>query len=121
MTEEQFKELIDSLKVDIRLLEDMIQEVSSDIINEGFSSHPVFIATEHEIKIGELIASKDEFASRFNIYASTLEELVDKSLVKPDRKNEFIKAYKDPGKFACIMLVTAEIASYVFLPFQKQD
>jgi hypothetical protein len=119
INEETFKELIESLKVDIRLCEEMIGEVAGDIIREGFSSYPVFIATEHEVKIGERIVDKNDFAAKFNIYASTLEELMDNKLILPERKENFIKAFKNPKQFMCFMLITPEIASVVFLPFTK--
>ncbi|MFA6260830.1 MAG: hypothetical protein WC760_05140 [Bacteroidia bacterium] len=119
LTEEEFKKLIDALKVDLRLAEESLEETARDIIAEGFSEYPVFIATEHEVKLGELLIDKDEMAATYSIYATTLEELIERKLVLPERKAEFIKAYKNPGQFMCVMLITAEIASFVFLPYTR--
>lgn len=119
MTEEEFKTLIDSLKVDIRLFEDVIEEVAGDIISEGISEYPLFLATEHEVKVGELIVDKNEQDAKFNIYASTLEDMIEHKLVLDERKAEFIKAYKNPKQFSCFMLITPEIASFVFIPYSK--
>lgn len=119
MTEEDFKQLIDALKIDIRVNEEMIAEVAGDIIAEGFSAYPVFIATEHEVKVGELIIDNREFDARFNIYATSMEELLERGLIKAEKKDDFIRAYKNPAGFMCFMLITSEIASYIFVPFTK--
>jgi hypothetical protein len=119
MTEEEFNKLIDSLNIDLKVYDEMIKEVSADMIVEEFTQYPIFIATEHEVKMGELILEKDDHAATFNIYATTLEEMVEKKLVLETKKAEFIKTYKDPKKFMCVMLLTPSIASFVFVPYKN--
>jgi hypothetical protein len=119
MTEEEFNKLIETLKVDLKIYAEMIEEVSSDMMAEGFTEHPVFIATEHQVKMGELILDKDDHAATFSIYASTLEEMVARKLVLESKKAEFVKTYKDPKKYMCVMLITAAIASFVFVPYKS--
>lgn len=119
MTEEDFNKLIEELKVDLKIYDEMIKDVSSDMIAEGFTQYPVFIATEHEVKMGEMILDKNDHAATYNIYATTLEEMVDKQLVLESKKSEFIRTYKDPKKFMCIMLLTSTVASFVFVPYKS--
>jgi hypothetical protein len=119
MTEEEFNKIIENLKVDLQVYDEMIKEVSSDMIMESFTQYPIFIATEHEVKMGELILEKDDHAATFSIYATTLEEMVDRKLVLEEKKNDFIQTYKDPKKFMCVMLITATIASFVFVPYKN--
>jgi hypothetical protein len=119
MTEEEFNKLIESLKIDLQIYDEMIKEVSADMIAEEFTQYPIFIATEHEVKMGELILDKNDQAGTFNIYATTLEEMVEKQLVLETKKEEFIRTYKDPKKFMCVMLLTASIASFVFVPYKS--
>ncbi len=119
MTEEEFKKLIDNLNIDLKVYNEMIKEVSADMIAEGFTQYPIFIATEHEVKMGELILEKDDHAATFNMYATTLEEMVDRKLVLETKKEDFIKTYKDPKKFMCVMLLTTTIASFVFVPYKN--
>lgn len=119
MTEEDFNKLIEELKVDLKIYDEMIKDVSADMIAEGFTQYPVFIATEHEVKMGELILEKNDHAATYNIYATTLEEMIDRQLVLEQKKPEFIRTYKDPKKFMCIMLLTATIASFVFVPYKS--
>jgi hypothetical protein len=119
MTEEEFNKLIENLNVDLKIYDEMIKEVSSDMIKEAFTQYPIFIATEHEVKLGELILEKDDHAATFSIYATTLEEMVERKLVLESKKEEFIRTYKDPKKFMCVMLITETIASFVFVPYKS--
>jgi hypothetical protein len=119
MTEEEFNKLIASLNVDLKIYDEMIKEVSSDMIAGGFTKFPIFIATEQEIKMGELILEKDEHAASFSIYATTLEEMVHQKIILENKKEEFVNVYKDANKFMCVMLLTTTIASYVFIPYKS--
>jgi hypothetical protein len=121
MEQEEFAEIIEALKGDIRFYNDMIKEVAVDIIAEGFSRYPIFIATEHEVKIGNIVFDKKDYARDFTIYATTMEELVEKKLILEQKKEEFVKTFKDPRKFICILLITSETASFVFLPYRKRQ
>lgn len=119
MTEEEFKKIIETLKADLHIYNEMIKEVSADMISEGFTEYPVFIATQHEVKIGELIIDKNDMAGTFNLYATTIDEMINKHLILEEKRTHFIKAFKDPKKFICILLVTSETASFVFVPYSK--
>jgi hypothetical protein len=121
MTEEEFSKILDALKEDIKFYNDLIKEVAVDIVAEGFSKYPVFIATEHEVKIGNLVFNSLEYARDFNIYASTIEELVEHKLILEKKKDEFVKTFKDPRKFICVLLLTAETASFIFIPYRKRQ
>ena len=123
MTEEEFNKIIETLKSDLTIYDEMIKEVSHEMIAEGFTKFPVFIATEHDVKIGELIIDKNDMAGTFNMYATTMEEMLDKNLILENKKNDFVKAYKDPAKFMCIMLLTEKVASFIFSKYKivKED
>jgi len=121
MSEEEFKKIIESLKTDLKIYDEMIKEVSADMIAEGFTEYPVFIATEHDVKIGELIIDKNDMAGTYNVYATTIDEMVETNLILEAKKNYFIKAYKDPKKFMCVMLATEKLASFIFVPFAKNS
>jgi hypothetical protein len=114
---EVFNKLLETLKDDLAFYSDMIKEVSNELIKEGFTSYPIFIAHQHELKLGEVILKREDFARDFNINASTLEELIDKKLILEERKNEFIVNYKNPKSNMCILLVTASGAHFIYVPF----
>lgn len=108
---------LQSLKVDLDFYKDSIQEISSEMIAEGYTLYPIFIAHQHEVSIGELILDKTELATNWSINASSLEELVQRGVVKEDRQVYFEKQFKPADKFMCLFVIVPEGANFVFYPF----
>ena len=108
-----------SLQVDLDFYSDSIKEVAVEIMAEGLSAHPVFIAHQHEVALGELILDKDELGTNWSVHASTLEEFVDRGVIKEERKAHFIKRYKRPEDFMCLFVIVPEGANFVFYPYKK--
>jgi hypothetical protein len=98
----------------------MIKEVSQDLLKEGFTKYPIFVAHQHEVKLGEPILLAGDYARDFTIHASTLEELVEKKLVLPEREQDFIANYKNPKEMMCILLITPGDARFVYVPFKQK-
>lgn len=109
-----------SLQKDLDFYSDSIREVAVEIIAEGLSAYPVFIAHQHEVALGELILDHRELATEWSIHASTLEEFVERGVIKEDRKPHFIKQYKKPEDFICLFVIVPEGANFVFYPYQKE-
>ncbi|MFN4082660.1 MAG: hypothetical protein ACK4K9_03415 [Bacteroidia bacterium] len=116
--DEVFKKLIDVLHDDLAFYADMIKEVSKDMIEGGYTNYPVFVAHQHQVNLGEQILSSNETARDFNINATTLEELIEKKLVLPERENEFKQNYKNPKQFMCVLLITVAGAHFIFAPYK---
>lgn len=112
---------LELLKDDLAFYNDMLKEVTADILGEGFSKFPVFIASQEPVKIGELILDASEYKRSFNISATVLEELMEKNIVTKEREDKFKEAYKDPRKFLCVLFVANSGASFVFVPFKKHQ
>ena len=118
--EEIIKKLLELLREDLLFYNDMIKEVSNDMIKEGFTKYPVFIAHQHEVKVGEPILLIQDYARDFNINASTLEELVERKLVLPERESDFKANYKNPKEFICILLITVIGAHFIYVPYKQK-
>lgn len=118
MPEDILRAYLNTLKLDLNLYQESIKEVSEDIIREGFSKYPVFVAHQEEVKLGEIILDKDELDANFTIQASTLEELVEKGIILKKNVDKFKTAYKDPAQHCCIFLITREGAQFVFVPYE---
>jgi len=118
MTEEMLKSYLNTLRLDLNFFKDSIKEVSQDIIQEGYSEFPIFIAHQAEVKLGEIILDKEELGTNFTVQASTLEELVEKQIILPKNVDKFKSAYKDPKEQCCIFLVTEHGAQFVFVPYE---
>lgn len=106
-----------SLEADLKIYQDSIKEVAVEIMTEGISPHPIFVAHQHEVKLGELILDKDDLNTNWTINASTLEEFVERGIIHPEKKDKFIKQFKDPADFMCLFVVVPEGANFIFFPY----
>ena len=108
-----------SLEKDLTFYAESIKEVAVEIMVEGISSHPIFIAHQHQVNIGELILNKDDLNTEWTIQASTLEEFIQKGIIHPDRKEHFLKSYKRPEQYMCIFAIVPEGANFIYFPYPK--
>ena len=108
-----------SLERDLKVYSESIHEVAIEIMVEGLSSYPIFIAYQHIVKIGELILDRDDLNMDWSINASTLEEFVEKGIIKKELQERFTKSYKNPHDFMCLFVVVPEGANFVYYPYKK--
>lgn len=106
-----------SLETELILYSDSIKEVAEDIIAD-LSKYPIFIAHQHEAKIGELIIDKEELATEWNIHASTLEEFIERGVINSEKQEFFKQNYKDPNLYICVFVMVPEGANFVFYPYK---
>jgi hypothetical protein len=109
-----------SLEVDLRLYSESIREIAVEIMVEGLSAYPIFVAHQHEVSLGELILDKEDLNTDWTIHASTLEEFVEKKIIKPELKQRFIDNFKSPHDFMCVFAIVPEGANFVFFPYGKE-
>jgi len=109
-----------SLEVDLRLYSESIREVAVEIMVEGLSAYPIFVAHQHQVSLGELILDKADLNTDWSIHASTLEEFVEKGLIKQELKQRFIDNYKSAHEFMCVFAIVPEGANFIFFPYGKE-
>lgn len=109
-----------SLKKDLEFYKESIKEVAIEIMAEGLSAYPIFIAHQHQVKVGELILDKDELGTNWSVQASTFEEFVEKQIINEDRKDFFLKKFKKAEDFMCLFVIVPEGANFVFYPYAQQ-
>ena len=109
-----------SLEKDLTFYSDSVKEVAVEIMMEGISLHPIFIAHQHEVSIGEIILNRAELNTDWTIQASTLEEFIQKGIIHPDKKEQFLKTYKKPENYMCVFVVVPEGANFVYYPYPKE-
>jgi len=110
-----------SLEKDLELYKDSIKEIAIEIIAEGISQHPIFVAHQHTVSIGEMILDKDELNTNWTIQASMVEEFVEKGLIKPDFKELFLRAYKKPQEYMCVFVIVPEGANFIYYPYEPKS
>ena len=109
-----------SLEKDLELYADSIREVAIEVMVEGISAHPIFIAHQHTVSIGEMILNREELNTNWTIQASTLEEFVQKGIINPEKKALFLKSYKKPEDFMCVFVIVPEGANFIYYPYKAK-
>lgn len=108
-----------SLEKDLELYNDSVREIAVEIIAEGITQYPIFVAHQHTVSIGEVILNKEELNTNWTIQASTFEEFVEKGIIKPELKELFIKNYKKPEDFMCVFVIVPEGANFIYYPYKN--
>ncbi|WP_256001813.1 hypothetical protein [Pedobacter deserti] len=109
-----------SLEKDLEFYAPSIREVAVDIMVEGISAQPIFIAHQHTVSIGEVILDRTELNTGWTIQASTFEEFVEKGIIAAEKKALFLKNYKDPKAFMCVFVIVPEGANFIFYPYKTK-
>lgn len=107
-----------SLQIDLDFYSESIREVALEIVEEGYSAFPIFVAHQHEVSVGEVILDRKELETNWTINASTLEEFIQMDIIQEDRKSAFIQNYKPAKDYMCLFVVVAEGANFVFYPYK---
>ncbi|MDX5320134.1 MAG: hypothetical protein LPK45_03580 [Bacteroidota bacterium] len=118
MLDKEWEAQLEHLRGELILMKASIRETALDIIKEGFSEHPIFIAHQEEVKIGEVILDKADMATAWSISASTLEEFEEKNLIPEEKKSFFLSNYKDPKAHICLFVVYGAKAHFVYVPYK---
>lgn len=108
-----------SLETDLKLFSESIREVAIEIMVEGLSQYPIFIAHQHKVDLGEMILDKDELNTEWSVQASTLEEFIERGVIKKELRERFISSYKNPNNYMCIFAIVPEGANFVYFPYEK--
>lgn len=116
--EQQKKSPLLSLEKDLGLYAESVKEIALEIMVEGISANPIFIAHQHTVSIGEVILDRNELNTEWTIQASTFEEFVEKGIISPDKKALFLKSYKKPEDFMCVFVIVPEGANFIYYPYK---
>ena len=106
-----------SLEKDLKFYNESIKEIAQEILLEGLSEYPIFVAHQHEVSLGELILDKNELNTQWSIQASMLEEFIEKGIIHRDKKDRFVKQFKNPNEYMCVFVIVPEGANFVFYPY----
>ncbi len=107
-----------SLKKDLEFYKDNLREVAIEIMVEGLSAYPIFVAHQHQVALGEMILDHTELGTSWTIQVSTLEEFVDKGIIQNAKKDTFLQSYKNADDFMCVFVVVPEGANFVYYPYK---
>ncbi len=95
----------------------LMKKASQAVMDQDVSEFPIFVIHNGAGNLGINIIHDDELA----INISTLEELSTKQLISDDRIRDFIKIYKDPQSYFCLLITLLKKPSFAFLPLKGND
>lgn len=107
-----------SLEAQLGELNDFLMEVSADMVDGGFTEHPMYVAHQEQAKIGEMIVDRDEFGFPYSINATTLERFLELGILQKERLGAFLKAYGNPKQKCCVFLMVAPEPQFIFHNFK---
>ncbi len=107
-----------NLKKDLEFYKETLREVGVEIMVEGLSAYPIFVAHQHEVALGEMILDRNELGTNWSIQASTLEEFVEKGIIQHSKKEMFIQSFKPADDFMCVFAIVPEGANFVYYPYK---
>lgn len=117
----------DPIKKELLLLEEEINrfsgeihEISLDMIKDGYTAYPIYIAHEGLMDIGEPFLDAAEYNVPYSINVSMLEDFVESGIIPEDKTELFKVAYGDPKQFMCVFFVLGEQVRFIFYPFAKR-
>ncbi|MCI4670911.1 MAG: hypothetical protein MRZ79_22435 [Bacteroidia bacterium] len=117
MTPEINPTVLESVRNDVAQVSDDLKAIALQVIEEGISEYPIFVAAQEIIPFGRQIFDRDEVSLNWFFYASLLEEFMKKDLISKEGVKGFQKAYNDPRERACVFIFTPEVAQFVFVPY----
>lgn len=109
------------LELNLNIYKESIREIAVEILQNDVSKYPIFVASREPVSIGKMIIDKEELALEWSIFASTLEEFVQRKIVLEDRLKSFQKSFKDPSKYVCVFAVLNDNASFIFTPYDEEE
>jgi len=97
---------------------DALKEASYQIRKAGFD-FPIFPICKEEQPIGQLLFDQANSRTKWNYYASFLDEFLQRGLVEKDKEQNFEEAYKNPDEFCCLFVIDEQFTRFVFIPFPE--
>jgi hypothetical protein len=98
---------------------DTLKEASYQIRKREISRFPIFVFAKQEYPLGTLLINADELDLDWHIFASYLEDFVQRQVISPDRIEDFEQAYKNPDEFCCLFVIDEGFTNFVFVPFPE--
>ena len=96
---------------------DNIKEASYQIRKRGFSDFPIFIISQGDIPLGQLLYKKDEVGTKWNYYVTYLDEFIQRKII--EKEDEFKTNYKNPDEFCCLFVIDGDFRKFIFIPFPE--
>ena len=107
-----------TITTDFVKVADTLKEASYQIRKAGFA-YPIFPISEDDQPIGQLLIPITDLNTKWNYFASFLDEFVQRELVGKEKEEDFKATYKDPDEFCCLFVIDQAFTRFVFIPYPE--
>lgn len=106
-----------ALKESLNQYQAIFRQASDLILRKQATRYPIFVVyQEPEVEVGIKLVDREHNRGPWNIRVSSLEEFVQKGLIRDDKVESFKQTYKDPQGFFCIFVMSELGAQFAYLP-----
>lgn len=116
--ESELDSWLKKLEADLQLLKEGIVEVQTDMIKEGFTEFPIFIAHQGDIDIGELVFAHEEYETSYSLNVTTSENLLELGILNKEKLPDFKEAYGDQTLQTCVLWIHGSGIRFIFFPLK---
>ena len=113
------KVILGKVSSDFIKVSDFLKEASYQIRKRKFSDFPIFVVSQNDVPMGQMLYRKDEFENVFDYKASYLEEFVQRNLVGEESVELFKENYKNADEYCCLFVIENDFAGFIFMPFPE--
>jgi hypothetical protein len=109
--------ILESIRNDVALIGEDLKVIANQVIDEGISEYPLFIASQELLDLGRPIFDPETAGLNWIFRATILEDFVNRNIISQSKVADFQRTMGDPRKNACIVVITPEGIQLVFVPF----
>ena len=98
-------------------ISDTLKEAAYQLRVRKISDYPIFPISKEAVPIGQLLLGKKEADLKWDFYFSLLENIVANEIVHGEKVDEFLKTYKNPDEFACLLVIDKDFMNFLYVPY----
>lgn len=107
------------LENELKPYREVLKRASEAMRDNEVSNYPIFVAHKNELEVGLVLIDKNMKGFKWTINVSSLEEFVAKSIVHPEKIEDFKKVFKDPDSHICFFVLSELGAQFVYIPIEN--
>ncbi len=104
------------LEDDLRRYRNALNKAFDIMLTQDVTHYPIFIIHQQELNMGIPIIEAGKTTGVWSVCASCLEEFVMKSLILPDKLDEFKRIYKQHDHHLCLFVLSELGAQFIYIP-----
>ncbi|WP_460945619.1 hypothetical protein [Spirosoma daeguense] len=113
------KKLMGAVSSDFIKVAEQLKEASYQIRKRGFSENPVFVSSQQDVPVGQLLIGAGELENRWNYKASFLDEFIQRGLIGQESIDLWKENYKAPDEYCCLFVVQGDFAGFIYIPYPE--